>query len=108
MKLLAVITTVGSRQEARRIGAALVERHLVACAQISEIESFYHWHGSLQQEPEFRLLLKTTESRYSAVEQAIGELHSYALPAIHALVIEKVYAPYAAWVEAACSAEPQS
>jgi uncharacterized protein involved in tolerance to divalent cations len=81
---MAVFTTVARRDDARRIARALVERGLVACAQISEIESFYAWGGALQQEPEFRLLLKTTAARYAAVEAVVREMHPYELPAIHA------------------------
>lgn len=105
MKLLSVFTTVASRDEARKIAGALVERSLVACAQISEIESFYRWRGAVQHEPEYRLMLKTTETQYQAVEAAIRELHSYELPAIHAVAIEQVYGPYAAWVEEGSSGE---
>lgn len=105
MKLIAVFTTVASREEARRIARTLVERKLVACAQISEIESFYHWDGAVQNENEFRLLLKTTDRNYRVVENAIKELHSYALPAIHALKFEHVYAPYAEWIDMNASAK---
>ena len=98
MDCIAVITTVGSRDDARRIAKALVERRLVACAQISAIESFYHWDGALQDDPEFRLLLKTVDVQYDAVERAIRELHPYDLPAIYALRIDRIDAPYAAWV----------
>jgi hypothetical protein len=45
-------------------------------AQISRIESE---HGK-----EYRVLFKTTDESYDAVEHAIRELHSYELPAIHA------------------------
>ncbi|HEX7436962.1 MAG TPA: divalent-cation tolerance protein CutA [Caldimonas sp.] len=99
MNCIVVVTTVGTREEARRIGSTLVERRLAACAQISEVESFYTWDGALRNETEFRLELKTTDARYGAVEQAIRELHSYALPAIHAQPLAQVYPPYAAWVE---------
>jgi periplasmic divalent cation tolerance protein len=98
MKLLAVYTTVGELERAREIAQDLVERKLAACAQIETIESFYTWAGVLQNEPEFRILFKTTESRYPAVEAAIRELHPYELPAIHAVAVEHVYAPYATWV----------
>lgn len=77
----------------------LVERRLAACAQISEIESFYVWNDAVQNEKEFRVLFKTTDENYQAVEEAIGKLHSYDLPAIHAFALEHVYAPYAAWIE---------
>ena len=98
MNCIAVFTTVGNRDDARRIAQALVERRLVACAQISAIESLYHWDGALQDDSEFRLLLKTVDTQYDAVERAIRELHPYDLPAIYALPIDRIHAPYAAWV----------
>ena len=99
MKLIAVYTTVGNLEEARMIAKTLVERRLVACAQISEIESFYPWKGEVQNDKEFRILLKTTDARYKAVEAAVRELHSYELPAIYSVALEHVYEPYAAWIE---------
>jgi periplasmic divalent cation tolerance protein len=99
MKLLAVFTTVASAEAARAIGRALVERKLAACAQISEIESIYSWNGAVQNEGEYRVMFKTTAAQYSAIEAAIRELHTYELPAIHAVPVEDAYGPYAAWVE---------
>ena len=98
MDCIAVLTTVGSRDAARALARTLVERGLVACAQISEIESFYRWDGALQDEREWRLLLKTVEARYAEVEAAIRALHAYELPAIYALPLAHAYAPYADWV----------
>lgn len=103
MKLIAVHTTVATQDDARRIASALVERKLAACAQISAIESFYFWKGKVQNEPEWRILFKTTEGQYAAVEAAIRELHSYELPAIHAVAFEHAFAPYAAWIEESSS-----
>jgi periplasmic divalent cation tolerance protein len=99
MKPIAVVTTLGSRAEAETMARTLVERRLAACAQISEITSLYRWKGAVHQEPEFRLLLKTTGALYPVVEQAIRELHSYELPAIHAFALEHVLPAYAAWIE---------
>lgn len=100
MKYLAVITTVANQAEAQSMARAIVDRRLAACAQISEIESFYTWNGALQNEKEFRVLFKTTGERYQAVENAIRELHSYELPAIHAVPFERIYAPDAEWIDA--------
>lgn len=99
---LAVVTTVESQREAQHLARTLVERGLAACAQISEIESFYSWDGAVQHAKEFRVLFKTTGALYEAIELAIRELHSYALPAIHAYAIERISEPYAAWVESGC------
>lgn len=98
MKPIAVITTVGSQAEARALARAMVERKLAACAQISEIESFYTWDGAVQNDREFRVVFKTTNESYPVLEKAIRELHAYELPAIHALPFEQVYAPYAEWI----------
>lgn len=105
MKLIAVYTTVAGHEEARRMARAVVERKLAACAQISEIESFYTWEGAVQNEPEWRILFKTRVEQFAAIEAAIRELHSYELPAIHAVAIENVSAPYADWIEACSSGE---
>lgn len=95
---IAVVTTVASRDQAQAMGRALVEQRLVACAQISAIESIYVWQGALQQEPEFRLLCKTTAQRWPAVEAAIRALHPYEVPAIHACALDQVHAAYGAWI----------
>jgi periplasmic divalent cation tolerance protein len=98
MSTIAIMTTTDSRDEARSIAAALVERRLAACAQISSIQSYYTWEGEVQDDDEFRVLIKTTDARYADVEAAILELHSYDLPAIVAFDITHAYGPYADWV----------
>ncbi len=105
---IAVVTTVGNADEAQRIARALVQRRLAACVQISVIESFYAWDGAVQNEPEWRLLCKTTGAQHDAVVAAIKELHSYELPAIHALALQQVDAAYGAWIQSHStgSAEP--
>ena len=99
MKPIAVITTRGSADEARRIARDLVERRLAACAHVSEIESFYVWKGALENDKEHRIVFKTTAGQYDAVERAIKALHSYEVPAIYAVPLERMFGPYAAWLE---------
>lgn len=99
-QFLLVVTTVGQRDEANALARTLVERGLAACAQISEIESYYAWQGAVQHDLEFRVLFKVAPDGYDAVEHAIRELHSYELPAIHAIPVVQAYAPYREWVEA--------
>ena len=45
------------------------------------------------------MLFRSTEARYAAIENAIRDLHSYELPAIHAVPLAHVSAPYASWIE---------
>jgi periplasmic divalent cation tolerance protein len=98
MRPIAVFTTVGSPDDARSLARTLVARGLAACAQISAIESFYIWDDSLQHEPEWRIVFKTTDERYPELEAAIRELHGYELPAIHAVAFERVFTPYGEWI----------
>jgi periplasmic divalent cation tolerance protein len=107
MTPVAVVTTVGSRAEAQAIAHALVERRLAACAQISDIHSVYRWQGAVESADECRVVIKTTRERYAQVEQAIREMHSYELPAIHAWTFDAISAPYAEWIVQSCEARAQ-
>lgn len=95
---IAVITTIGSMDDARKLAAEIVDRRLAACANVYAIESFFHWEGAVQNEPEVRIIFKTTAEKYAAIEQAIVELHPYDLPGVYAIELAKVYPPYADWV----------
>jgi periplasmic divalent cation tolerance protein len=95
---IAVVTTVGTAADAERIARAVVEQALGACAQISEIRSVYRWDDRIHDEGEFRILIKTTDDRYTALEQALRAMHPYELPAIHAFGFAHVEPAYGAWV----------
>ncbi len=103
MTLLAVFTTLPNAESAREMARMLVERHLVACAQLEAIESFYNWEGALQHDPEYRLTLKTTADLYPAVEAAIRERHPYELPAIFALPVVQALNSYDNWIQQNCA-----
>ncbi len=103
---LLVITTLATREQALALARDLVERRLAACAQITAIDSVYRWQGAVEQDSEFRLLLKTHADGYAALEAAIRAQHPYELPAIHAIATTQAYAPYAEWVESSTRPEP--
>jgi len=94
-----LISTTGSKEEASRIAAALVEAHLAACVNIvGAIDSVYRWQGKVESAQEFLLLIKTTESRSAAVTARIRELHSYDLPETIEVSIEGGNADYLKWI----------
>lgn len=99
MKHISIVTTVGTLADARSLCRALLERRLVACAHIAQIESFYHWRGALQNDTEFKVSFKARAEHYARVEEAIRSQHPYQLPDIHALALDAVYAPYARWLD---------
>ncbi len=93
-----VLATAGSRDEAEHIAELLVTRKLAACVQITAISSFYLWDGELHKDPEHLLLIKTRSNRYGEVEAAIRESHSYEVPEIVQLPIERGLASYLGWI----------
>jgi len=106
--VLIVLTTLATKTEAQTLARLLVEQRLAACAQINAIESIYRWEGAVQQDSEWRLLLKTAPDRYAALEAAILQHHPYDLPAIVALPSSHALASFAQWVgeESGAQASP--
>lgn len=94
-----ITSTVGGREEAEQLAAALVEQRLAACVQIiGPMRSVYRWQGQVEQADEWLCLIKTTRERYDAVEAAIRELHSYECPEIIATPIIAGSSAYLKWI----------
>jgi periplasmic divalent cation tolerance protein len=94
-----VITTVGSRGEAERIAAQLVDERLAACVQIvGPVSSTFRWREEIEMSEEWLCLAKTTRDCFPAVERQIRALHSYELPEIIALPIVAGSSDYLAWI----------
>lgn len=93
-----MLSTVATREQAEALARALLERRLCACVQIERVESLYRWEGALQQEPECRLLFKTTAALAPALCAALREAHPYALPQILTLPVLEALPAYARWV----------
>lgn len=100
-----VYVTASSAEEAQRIGRALVEERLAACANVfPAIRSYYWWQGELQEDGEAALILKTTADRVDAVIRRVRELHSYTVPAILAVPVLAGNPDFLAWIDRECSA----
>ena len=98
-KILIVITTTSTKEEAHSIGLALIKKKLAACIQIDKnITSIYSWKNKIEKDNEYRLLIKTTESNYIQVEQKIKELHHYETPQILAVSAENIETNYSHWI----------
>ena len=95
-----VLTTASTLEESKKIAHALVERRLAACVNIvPKIESVYRWEGKVEEAQEYLLLIKTTDSAFSRLREAIQELHSYEVPECISLAIEEGSHPYLKWID---------
>ena len=99
-KAVLVMVTLGGRDDAERLGEALVVEHLAACCSvIPTVHSFYYWDEQLQREHEALLLIKTLESRASAVQEFVRSHHEYEIPEILQIPIQGGYSAYLNWLE---------
>ena len=97
-----VRTTIDSRSGALKIAESLVARHLAACVQVSgPMTSTYWWQQHVEQAEEWLCVAKTRADRFAALEQAIKELHPYAIPEIIATAIVAGNIGYLEWIEQA-------
>lgn len=95
-----VLTTASSLEESKKIARELVKRRLAACINIiPKIESVYRWEGKVEEAQEFLLLIKTTESAFARVREAIQQFHSYEVPECIALSIEEGSLAYLKWID---------
>ena len=93
-----VITTVGRRNEARRLARKMVDSRLAACVQVFPIRSVYRWKGKVEQASEYRLEAKTRSALVPRLMSLIRRCHSYELPEIVAVPIRGGLAGYLRWI----------
>jgi len=101
MQPIFVYMTASSAEEARRIGRALVEARLAACANvIDHMTSFYWWQGRIEEGSEAVLIAKSTSGQLEALTAKVKSLHSYTVPCIVALGIEGGNKEFLDWIGA--------
>jgi periplasmic divalent cation tolerance protein len=99
--VVAVLTTAPSAEVADRIGTALVEEKLAACANlVPGVSSVFRWKGEVQRETEVLVILKTTAARLGELHRRLVDLHPYEVPEMLAFDVREGHPPYLAWVRA--------
>ena len=97
---LIIFCTTGSEQEAVVLGRTLVEERLAACANsIPQIRSIYRWKEDIRDERETLLIIKSRQDLFEKIRSRIRELHSYEVPEITAVQVDKGDAAYLQWIE---------
>ena len=93
-----VYITAKDEEEANRIGQALVGEKLAACVSIHPIRSIFRWQGEISQEREVAILAKTRAELVDEVMSRVKELHSYEVPCIIVLPLEKGNPDFLEWI----------
>lgn len=102
-----VFCTCPDNDSASRIAEALVGERLAACVNIlPAIDSVYRWQGAIERASEVQLIIKTVETRVTALIARIRALHPYELPEILAIEAAGGLPDYLEWVRAETTPAP--
>jgi len=100
MSHVVVLVTAADPEEAGRIGRALVDERLAACANlVSSIASAYWWQGRVEESGEALVILKTRQDLLERLIQRVRALHSYSVPEVIALPIIGGNPDYLQWID---------
>ncbi|MEM6781397.1 MAG: divalent-cation tolerance protein CutA [Pseudomonadota bacterium] len=94
-----LIYMTASPREVDDLCAALLERKLIACANImAPHKAIYRWEGRVESENECAVILKTTQEKFAELEKAVVELHSYDTPCLLQIDITDAHEPFLKWI----------
>lgn len=95
---LVILVTNAPPEHAERVARGMLERRLVACVNIIPgVRSLYWWDGTLHDEPEATLVLKTTRERAPEARASLLELHPHDVPELLSFTPQDVPQAYRTW-----------
>ena len=98
-RFVVVMVSCPTLPVARRITRHILGRRLAACVNIIPgIESNFWWQGKIDRCREHLLIIKTADSHFQKLKQAIIAIHPYEIPEVLALSLASGHTPYLEWV----------
>jgi periplasmic divalent cation tolerance protein len=92
--------TAKDMTDAARIARHLLNKRLIACANVFPVRSLYRWKGKVEDAAEAVAICKT---RKAVVRRAIAEakkVHAYEVPCVVSYDMGPALAAYSAWIDA--------
>ena len=94
-----VLCNCPDEASADRLAQGVIEARLAACVnRLAPVQSVYRWNERIEIATEVPLLIKTTASRYEAVQAWLQAAHPYDIPEIIALPLAAGLRAYLAWI----------
>jgi periplasmic divalent cation tolerance protein len=95
--------TAPTKKEAESIVMELLERQLIACANVlPSVDSFYVWNDAIQKEKELVIILKTREANEDKIIKLVSKMHSYECPCIVFVPLSHGNRDFLEWISANC------
>jgi len=99
MGIKCLYTTFNSKDEAKKVSKTVLQEGLCKCVQIlAKSDALYIWENKIQEDEEFIVIMKTLETKYDALTQRVGELHSYDCPCVLGINVDSVNEEYLGWM----------
>ncbi len=99
-KYIVVLVTAADKLEAEKIAQSLLNKKLIACANIIHpVTSFFFWSGKIDKAEECLVVMKSRRDLFKELAARLKELHSYEVPEILALPIVESSADYLDWMD---------
>jgi|SRR5579862_821630 len=103
MKLITLFLTCASRQEAKKIADALLDKKLAACIRATGVKSGFWWQGQRERADEVLLIIESTEDKFDDIETVVRKLHSYETFVLTAFLVVRSSAGVDKWMKEALS-----
>ena len=101
MTSILVFVTTADKREAHKIVKKLLDRRLIACANIiGPVESHFWWQNKIEKAEELLVIMKSNQKLFADLSKTVKEMHSYEVPEILAVPIVEGYQPYLEWLNA--------
>ena len=92
--------TAPNKKEAERIVKKLLDKKLIACANvINNVNSYFVWKNKVQNSKEIIICGKTTSKNQTKIIKAVKSIHSYAVPCIIFFDIKNGNKDFLKWIK---------
>lgn len=98
MGFIAVYITHESEKAAKLLCDHLLEKKLIACANIFPMASSYWWAGAITNEQEWVSIVKTTQENWKTLSNEVSVQHPYEVPCIMKMEVSANEA-YENWIQ---------
>ena len=98
MKPVLIISTYPNKKSISKISNDLIKNKIIACVNISKIDSIYSWNGKIQNSPEYLAIFKTITKNKTKLKKVIAETHPYDVPEIAEIDVTSINKSYLNWL----------
>ena len=82
MAFIIVYITYPNIEEANKIISHLINKKLIACANIFPVKSSFIWKGKVDNSDEIVSIAKTKKENWEKIKAEVKKMHSYETPCI--------------------------